>query len=245
MHLDLWLPLAGLALVDSTSFGTLLIPLWLMLAPGRLRPSRVVAFLVTVAGFYLLLGVALTLGAVALADEVSSALGSDVARTVQMVFGAALVLLGLTIEPWTKKGKQRRDAARAAREAERGPGRLSRWRQRAMASDGAVGAVVALALTAAVVEAGSMLPYLAAVGLVAAASPPLAVVVAVLAGYCLVMIAPALVLLAVRWVLQERLTRPLQRLEGWLRRGSGEALAWVLFLLGLILVVDAGEWGSA
>ena len=28
-----------LALIDSTSFGTLLIPIWMMLAPGRLRAS--------------------------------------------------------------------------------------------------------------------------------------------------------------------------------------------------------------
>jgi hypothetical protein len=42
-----------LALLDSTSLGTLVVPLWLMLAPGRLHPGRNVPFLVTVAGFYL------------------------------------------------------------------------------------------------------------------------------------------------------------------------------------------------
>ena len=40
--------LALLALVDSTSFGTLLIPTWLLLAPGRLRPGRILIYLATV-----------------------------------------------------------------------------------------------------------------------------------------------------------------------------------------------------
>ena len=37
MPTELTLPLIGLALLDSTSFGTLLIPLWLMLAPEVVR----------------------------------------------------------------------------------------------------------------------------------------------------------------------------------------------------------------
>ena len=35
--------LVVLALIDSTSFGTLLIPVWFMLAPGRVRPGRLLA----------------------------------------------------------------------------------------------------------------------------------------------------------------------------------------------------------
>src|SRR5690606_13354204 len=48
----LLIPLAVLALIDSTSFGTLLIPLWLLLSPGRPSPHRVLLFLGTVAAFY-------------------------------------------------------------------------------------------------------------------------------------------------------------------------------------------------
>ncbi len=63
--------------------------------------------------------------------------------------------------------------------------------------------------------------------------------VALLAGYCLVMVLPALVLLALRAAWHHRLTPALTRLENWLSRGSGEAVAWGLFLLGLYVVVDA------
>ena len=63
--------------------------------------------------------------------------------------------------------------------------------------------------------------------------------VGVLAGYCLVMVLPALVLLALRVTLHERLTPVLARVEAWLSRASGETVAWVLFLVGLHLVAGA------
>ncbi|MGY1681586.1 hypothetical protein [Geodermatophilus sp. SYSU D01176] len=42
-----------------------------------------------------------------------------------------------------------------------------------------------------------------------------------------------------RVTLHERLTPALTRLESWLSRASGEAVAWVLLLLGLYLVAGA------
>lgn len=84
-----------------------------------------------------------------------------------------------------------------------------------------------------------MLPYLGAIGLLSAAGLSVGQGAAVLAGYCLVMIAPALLLLAARVVLHQRVSPALSRLEGWLSRNSREALAWVLFLLGLYLTGGA------
>ena len=84
-----------------------------------------------------------------------------------------------------------------------------------------------------------MLPYLAAIALLATSGLGTPSAVVVLAGYCLVMVLPALVLLGLRVTLHERLTPALTRLETWLSRASGEAVAWVLFLLGLYLVAGA------
>ncbi|SET70058.1 GAP family protein [Geodermatophilus poikilotrophus] len=236
MEPALLLSLAALALVDSTSIGTLVLPLWLMLAPGRVRVDRVLLFLGSVAGAYLLLGAALALGAAQLLDPVSAALESAAGRIVPLVAGVVLVVLGVTVEPWTQAGKERRRAARAAR----GPGRLARWRDRVRGdADGGGGAVVGLAVVAVGVEAASMVPYLAAIALLATSGLGPVPTVAVLAGYCLVMVLPALVLLALRAALHDRLTPALARVEAWLSRTSGEAVAWVLFLLGLYLVAGA------
>jgi hypothetical protein len=236
---ELLFPLVVLALVDSTSFGTLLIPIWLLLTPGRVRVSRVLVFLGTVAVFYLALGVVLVAGATRFLERFGDALSSTPALVVQLVVGAVLLVLGLTIEPLTKAGKAKRAARREARAAERGPGRIQRWRDRATSGEGGAGSLVALALTAVTIEAASMLPYLAAVGLLTASELTVAQSAVVLAGYCLVMIAPALLLLAGRVALHDRLTPLLGRVEAWLSRNSREAIAWVLFILGLYLAAGA------
>ena len=54
--------LAGLALVDSTSFGTLVLPLMMLLAP-QVRTRNLVVYLATIAAFYFAVGVALLAGA--------------------------------------------------------------------------------------------------------------------------------------------------------------------------------------
>src|SRR5690606_22207760 len=66
--------LAVLALVHSTSFGTLLIPVCCLLTPGRVRVARILVFLGTVAGFYLLLGVALVAGLDAVLGDLDAVL---------------------------------------------------------------------------------------------------------------------------------------------------------------------------
>ncbi|MGC5628820.1 GAP family protein [Georgenia sp. Z1344] len=117
--------LAVLALIDSTSFGTLLIPVWLMLAPGRLRPGRVLVFLGTVAGFYLAVGIAVMLGADAFLGAFGDLLSGRPAAILMMVVGIGLVLLSFALDsPAAKR--------RAAEQAEHGGGRIGRWRERAM-----------------------------------------------------------------------------------------------------------------
>jgi len=239
LNVELLLPLVALALVDSTSFGTLLIPLWLMLGPSRPKPGRIAVFLGSVAGFYLVLGVVLATGATAFLGQFGPALDGTPARVVRLVAGMILMALGATIEPWTKAGKARRVARRAAREATRGPGRLTRWRARAVSDGRSTGSMVALAVTAAAVEAASMVPYLAAIGPLVTSGSSLPQTALVLAGYCAIMVLPALLLLAVRLALDKRITPLLQRIETWMTLNANETLAWVLFLLGLFLASDA------
>lgn len=238
MNTELLAPLVLLALIDSTSFGTLLIPLWLMLAPGRPRPSRILLFLGTVAAFYLLLGIALLLGAVTLRDTLQEAGNAQPLRVAQLIIGIGLMALGTLMEPWTKAGKERRAARRAEKIARCGPSLHMRMRERATNASAPVGAVIVLALTAAVIEAASMIPYLAAIGVLTASELSPAGRSAVLFGYCLVMIAPALLLLAARLLLHNHVAPFLTKLEASLSRNANEAMAWVLFLVGLYL---AGE----
>ena len=68
--------LVVLALIDSTSFGTLLIPIWLLMSPGRVRVGRLLAYLGTVAAFYFAVGAVIALGAGAFLDTFGDALSS-------------------------------------------------------------------------------------------------------------------------------------------------------------------------
>jgi hypothetical protein len=231
--------LVVLALIDSTSFGTLLVPVWLLLAPGRLRAGRVLAYLATVAGFYLVVGVVVMLGAGAFLDRFGDALDTRAAAIVQLLLGIALFALSF-----------RFDGKRAARRAERAaaegrqpaPGRLSRWRERALGVDTARSSVlplVGLALGAASLEVATMLPYLAAIGIITASGVAFPASAGVLAAYCVVMVAPALLLLGGRLVAARAVDPLLRRLDAWLTKNAAEMTGWVLGVLGVLLALNA------
>ncbi len=84
-----------------------------------------------------------------------------------------------------------------------------------------------------------MIPYLAAIGLLSASELSLTGRGAVLFGYCMLMIAPALVLLAARLWLHGHVAPVLDKLEEILSRNANEAMAWVMFVLGLYMVGDS------
>lgn len=261
--------LVVLALIDSTSFGTLLIPVWLLMAPGRPRPARLLAYLGTVAGFYLAVGIAVMLGAGALLDRYGDALASRPVMLLQLALGVFLFAIS-----WRFDGKKAE--ARAAREGAK-PGRLVRWRSRAMGieadaaaespastagtttPDGAVpgllpGSVptstvaardasllplLGLALGAVALEVGTMLPYLAAIGLLTTSDLGTGTSLGVLAAYCVVMVLPALLLLGGRLAAARFVEPLLARLERWLSKNAADLTGWTLGILGVLLTLNA------
>ncbi|GGE92567.1 GAP family protein [Mycetocola zhadangensis] len=229
MTITLAVSLLVLALIDSTSFGTLLIPIWLLLAPGAVRAGRVLLFLGTVAGFYFVVGILLSAGVGRFLSDPEILNGPVVVR-VQLVVGLGLFAWSFFL------GKKKRTA-----DGTREQGRLLRWRDRAMndGGGGSVGSLIALALGAAALELASMLPYLAAIGLVAAEGldPPTRTLV--LAAYCLVMITPALLLLIGRLAARRAVEPLLTRIASWMEKRGGETTAWVVGILGFFIARDA------
>ncbi|MCO1596287.1 GAP family protein [Micromonospora sp. RHAY321] len=223
MTIALLLSLAGLALVDSTSIGTLFIPVWLLLAPGPVSVRRILAYLATIAAFYLAVGLLLVWGGARLADVLGGAMDNRGVLWAQLVLGVALLALSFRYD-----GKRRPRT-----------GGVLRWRDRATAGDSSARWLVGLALLAALAEVATMLPYLAAVGLLATSGVGSATVVVLLAGYCLVMVLPAVLLLAAR-VARPALVEPvLARLNTWISTKAGSAFGWLLGIVGFLVARDA------
>ncbi|MET0493777.1 MAG: GAP family protein [Actinoplanes sp.] len=229
MEWTLLAALAGLALVDSTSIGTLLIPLWMLLEP-ELRVRQFFVYLGTVAGFYFGVGVALTAGAGTLREAFAGVGDSPVLNWAQLVVGVGLFALSFWFDP--KRVRRRR--ARTGK-----PDAATRWRARLATAEASPATMVGLGLGAAGLEVMSMLPYLAAIGLITAAEVSAFVWLPVLGGYALVMVLPALILLGVRVALGSRVETPLQVIGAWMSRHADGMLSWVFGIIGFLLARDA------
>lgn len=219
-----------LALTDSLSFGTLLVPVWLLMTPGRLRPGRLLVYLGTVAVAYYVIGIVLMAGGRHLLDDAAGLWTAPAALVARLVVGTVLLTLSFALD--TPAARQRA-AERSAQS-----GRMQRWRERAM-NDGTATALAGLAAAAVVVEAASMLPYLVATGIIATQTPGWAAAATVLAGYCLVMITPALVLTAARLFAHSHVEKPLQRLDTWLTARARSTTLWIIGIAGFFLVATA------
>lgn len=218
-----FLPLAGLALVDSLSAGTLVIPIALIFMWRRVRVGLLGTYLATIATAYFGLGVALLLGFDAAVTRVSGVSETDWFRWVTLVLGAGLFVFGV-FSPNPKKHTATQSAG-----AEVPEGRASRLAKSASLS---VTGMVGLALGAAVVEAATMLPYLGAMGIIQSMSFGFSGKVALIAGYCIIMILPAILVAVIAGAAGPAI---FPRLERAMRRLEYEAkvtLLWIAAIVG-------------
>lgn len=218
-----FLPLAGLALVDSLSAGTLVIPIALIFMWRRVRVGLLGTYLATIATAYFGLGVALLLGFDAAVTRLSGVSETDWFRWVTLVLGAGLFIFGV-FSPNPKKHTDTQSAG-----AEVPEGRASRLAKSASLS---VTGMVGLALGAAVVEAATMLPYLGAMGIIQSMSFGFSGKVALIEGYCIIMILPAILVAVIAGAAGPAI---FPRLERAMRRLEYEAkvtLLWIAAIVG-------------
>lgn len=215
--------LVALALTDGTSVGTLVIPVWLMLSQQpRLR--RIPLYLAVLAGFYFSVGLVILIVAESAGWFQAFTPGAGWSW-VQLVIGIVLLAFGLLIDRRTARSRT-------------GSRRIERWRSRVGRPLSARG-VCGLALAAGLLELVGMLPFLAATGIVARSAPAPAIAGVILAGYVVVMVLPALVLLAVRALLADRAAPIVARLEALLERHADAIVGTVLIVVGGLLALDA------
>ncbi|AMY20903.1 MULTISPECIES: GAP family protein [Nocardiaceae] len=212
--------LAGLALVDSTSLGTLVVPLWFLLAPGRPRVGRLAGYLAVLASFYAVVGMALWSLARLGVTVASGWVDHPAVRGAQLV-------LGLALFAWSFRFDSRR-----------GSNDVARWRERVTTSGAGV---VGLALVAGLSELATMLPYLGAIGLLVSAGVSAPTAAVTLVAYCLVMIAPAAAITGTRLAVGQRLDGPLTRIDRVLSARADTVVGWVVGIVGFVLAASAAN----
>ena len=203
-----------------------------MLAPGRLRVGRLLVYLATIAVFYFGVGLVAVIAGESIVSALDGAAENRALLWAQLVLGAALFAVSFRFDSKKRRNKP-------------GGGSIGRWRERTMSGTASARWLVGLALLAALAEVATMLPYIGAIGLMATSGVSAAMVPALLAGYCVVMILPALVLLAGRTLAQRYVEPLLQRLNKWITEKGGEMTGWVLGIAGVLIGLDAAAASSS
>lgn len=224
------LGLVLLALVDSTSIGTLVIPLILLVVGegGALRiAGRTLLYLGVIGVFYLLLGVLLLAGLLPLLDSFGHLLAAPQVMLVLAVIGVLLVVLSFRMDP-KSVAKRGGDPEASVR----------KWTTRARRASGRASLLVGLALVAGVIEAASMIPYLAAMGIIADMGVGLGRGALILVGYCAVMILPGAVMCGIRAVLGARADAALDRVHEWSVKNVASAFSWAVGGIGGLLFLN-------
>ncbi|MDN6330898.1 MAG: GAP family protein [Brachybacterium sp.] len=224
------LGLVLLALVDSTSMGTLVIPVILLVVGqgGALRVAgRTLLYLAVIRVFYLLLGIALLAGLLPLLGTFGHLLAAPQVMLVAAVIGAGLVIWSFRLDP-KAVAKRGGDPEASAR----------RWTDRARRASGRPSLLITLALAAGLIEAASMIPYLAAMGILADMEVGLAGGAVILAGYCAVMILPGAVLCGVRALLGGRADAALDRVHDWAVKHVTSAFSWAVGIIGALIALQ-------
>lgn len=214
------LVLLGLALLDSLSAGTLVVPIVLLIRWRRLRAAQYSTYLATIAVAYFALGVLLLLGFRWVVNLVTQAAASTWFAWVTLILGVVLAAFGI-LSPNPKK--------RTAEEI---------VEQRAAQSGGGYRllAMIMLALAAAVTEVATMLPYLAAIGILQSLSLAFVAQLGVLAVYCVVMVSPAILIGAVAGLFGDRVFTTLIKVIPRLEYEVKITLLWLAAIAGIYLL---------
>lgn len=224
-----------LALVDSTSFGTLGIPV-VMLVQRSVRVRALLVYLLVLSGFYFVLGLALLAGAEGLSKALSSIASTATFAWIQLAVGVLLFAVSFLFD---KRGTAWRRSRREARGLPPKEGRTAGLKAKILGPNATFGAVASVALIAGLIEAASMVPYLGAIGMLTAADLTVVAKVGVLAVYVVVMALPALLLLALRMGAQRAIAPTLDKISSWIERNQADMLGWVLGIVGVLLAINA------
>ncbi|WP_376774573.1 GAP family protein [Paenibacillus eucommiae] len=214
---ELLFMVGGLALLDMLSPATLGVTVYLLLTEKERLRSRLMIYLVTVAAFYFLVGVAFMLGLDVLLAAFSSIFQNRIVSWVMLIIGGILFIASFYY-PKSKKSD------------------LPRPKSKSKTS------MIALGFTTSLIEVGTAFPYFAAIGLMTSSNLAVLQWLPILAGYNFIMVLPPLIVFTLHLLLGRKMQRPLERLRIKLAKHSGSAISWIMCIIGLILIFNSLDY---
>ena len=214
--------LVGLAFLDASTLSTLLIPLWLISKPGPFHPRRLITYLAVTAGTYLVLGIAVLTIASHLIDTYLDTLQGPLAARIFIGLGVLVIIMGML------------GIIRGRREAQPGPSVITRLRDRALATNAST---ATLALSAILVEAATMWPYLVAISLIATNGPGLPLDIFWLAFYNVLMVLPAIILTWARSKYPEQTDLLLSKTQETMSAAGSTFTSWLAIVIGAGIIL--------
>ncbi|MFB7814973.1 GAP family protein [Paenibacillus chitinolyticus] len=214
---ELILIVGGLALLDAISPATLGVTVYLLLTERERLNSRLMIYLLTVAGVYFVVGVSLMLGLDAVMASFSSIFQNRIVSWVMLIIGGILFIASFYY-PKSKISD------------------LPKPKSKSMAS------MVALGFTTSLIEVGAAFPYFAAIGLMTTSNLAVFQWLPILAGYNFIMVLPPLIVFTLHVLLGRVMQKPLESIRTRLSKYSGSAMSWIMCIVGLILIFNSLDY---
>lgn len=203
-----------LAILDTLSPAIIGVTVYVLLVAKK-QPSRLLlTYLTTVVLFYFSTGIFLMLGLDVIFDPIANALNNHSARLVMIIVGAILF-----VGSWLVPKKKTSGSPK--------PKSFS------------IGAMIALGFTTSLLEVATALPYFAAIGILTSNHLAFYEWLPIIAGYNLIMITPAILLLCLHILFKRFMNKPLRKIQALFDKSTSSALSWAMFFVGLILLMNA------
>ncbi|QXE01950.1 GAP family protein [Terribacillus sp. DMT04] len=211
MGTDILIYLGGLALLDTLSPTIIGVTLFLILTDNKNLTSRLLTYLFTVVLLYFSLGIIMMLGLNYIIEAFSNIFQNKIFSWVVFIIGGILFTASFFI-PENKKSNIPKPKTQS------------------------VLSIIFIGITTFFIEAGTALPYFAAIGLLTTIDIPFYQWIPIIAAYNIIMILPALLIFFGYKLFGKWINSTLVNLRNKISSSSNSALSWIMCIVGLILI---------
>ncbi|WP_433956921.1 GAP family protein [Cytobacillus horneckiae] len=217
MGTDILVYLGGLALLDTLSPTIIGVTLFLILTDNKNLTSRLFSYLFTVVILYFSLGIVMMLGLNYIIETFSNIFQNKIFSWIIFIIGMILFVASFFI-PTNKKSNIPKPKTHS------------------------IFSIVFIGITTFLIEAGTALPYFAAIGLLTTNDIPFYQWLPIIATYNIIMILPAILIFLGYKLFGKWINSTLVNLRNKISSSSNSALSWIMCIVGLILIFNTIDY---